>query len=111
MAEVGDPLDFWSPVFRHLAATLDIKNMDVYVQMNLLWSMARYIHGLDGDTKEKLIGMIGEQLKLNAGVLSKTKNQRHIFHFLPNLVWSLDTLGVDDPLLWSALIKDIDTFS
>lgn len=79
--------------------------------MNLLWSMARYIHGLDGNTKEILIGMIVEQLKLNAGILSKTKNQRHIFHFLPNLVWSLDTLGVDDPLLWSALIKDIEIFS
>ncbi len=64
--------------------------------MNLLWTMARNIHAIDIETRDKLTDTIIQELKINAGILSITKNSRHVFHFLPNLIWSLESLGVDD---------------
>ena len=104
MAGVGEAEDFWNPVFKEINERLNLEEIDSYIQMNLLWSLARTHNDVDKEIKDEISHKVIENLKKEIGNIFKDYNQKHMMHFLPNLVWSTYTLEVSDPDYWKSIL-------
>eukprot|EP00347_Sterkiella_histriomuscorum_P022630 403337759 len=95
--------EFWIKTFQILQQNLNVNELDIFLQINLLWSLAK--------TKDVLEQQVVEDLKQKlVNVLTSSKKDKLVLKQLSisNLLWSLDTLDIVDDQILELIIPTIN---
>lgn len=84
-----------------MADKLSPEGLDPFLKMNLLWSMARNRTAIQDSTFEHLTSMVIGPLGKDLEALLRSNREALLINFLPNLVWSVDSLQLKDEALWT----------
>ena len=101
LAQVQSRTDFWIDVFLLVAEKLSPEGLDPFLKMNLLWSMARNRTSIQDSTFEHLTSMVVGSLSKDLETFLRGNREALLINFLPNLVWSVESLQLKDEALWT----------
>ena len=79
------------------------EKLDVFLKMNLLWSMGRNINCMLPDVLDSLTSKIVAPLAKDMETMMRTGKEYQMISFLPNLAWSCRALHITDESLWKRI--------